>query len=87
MSFTDQRNGRHYLPWRAIAALERVVIDEGLLNRMELSVRGEAFNRRDLRAIRRGGEDKATIHASTIQMDRAGAAFTEVAALLGPCQV
>ena len=34
-----QADGRHDLPGRAVAALEGVVIDEGLLHRMQLAVR------------------------------------------------
>jgi hypothetical protein len=63
------------------------VIDEGLLNRMELAVRGETFDRRYLCAIGRRGEDKATVHAPPIQMDSTGAAFTEITAFLYASQL
>ncbi len=43
---------RHDLPGRAVAALEGVVIDEGLLHRMQLAVAaGEAFDGGDLPAF------------------------------------
>src|SRR5207237_523798 len=43
----EQRDGRHDLSGRAVAALQAVVIDEGLLHRMESIGVGEAFDRRD----------------------------------------
>ena len=51
MAFVDAGDRRHDLPGRAVAALEGVVIDEGLLHRMQLAVLRETFDRRDHFAI------------------------------------
>src|SRR5690349_5301074 len=41
----DQTNGRTNLPWRAVAALKRVVLEERLLEWMKHAVLSEPFNR------------------------------------------
>ena len=55
MPFTYQRDGRHHLAGCAEAALEGIVIDEGLLNRVESAVLGKTLDGRDIHAIGRGG--------------------------------
>ena len=54
----EERDGRHHEAGRAVAALERVLLVEGLLDGMQLVVRGEALDRRHLacrRPARRAG--------------------------------
>jgi hypothetical protein len=87
MPFTYQRDGRHHLAGCAEAALKGIVIDEGLLNRMEFAVLGKTLDRRHLRAFGRRGKNHTTVHASSVQMHSAGAAFTEIAAFLGARQL
>src|SRR6476646_4563332 len=83
MSFTQQRHGGHHLAGRAEAALECILVDEGLLNRMESAVVGKTLDRRHLRTLRRRRKNHAPVHTSAVQMDSTGAAFTEIAAFLG----
>src|SRR5262249_27801465 len=84
MTFVHAGNRRHDLPRRAVAALERVVVDEGLLHRMQLAVRaGEAFDRGDALSLRGSRKRQAGKHAAAIEQHRAGAALTVIAALLG----
>src|SRR5215510_3884191 len=45
MSFAYAGDRRHDLSWRAVAALECIVVDEGLLHRMRFAGhRGETFD-------------------------------------------
>src|SRR5438067_1182059 len=84
MPLPDAGNRREDLARRAIAALERVLIDERLLHRMELAVdAGEAFDRDD-RAAHRYGERHARQHTLLADMDGTCAALAVIAALLGP---
>ena len=49
------------LPRRAVAALERVMVDERLLQRMQRAVGRETLDRGDLRAIVHDGKRQARI--------------------------
>jgi hypothetical protein len=51
MAFVDQALGRAYLSGGAVATLEGVVIDEGLLERVQDAATREPFDRRYRRAI------------------------------------
>ena len=87
VAFLDAGDRRHDLAGRAVAALEGVVIDEGLLHRMQRAVRlGEAFDGGDLLALDARGERQARQHAAAVDQHRAGAALAMVAALLGAGQ-
>ena len=59
---------------------------EGLLHRMELAVRCEPLDRRDLEAVRLNGEHRARLHGLAVDEHRAGAARRRVAADLRPGQ-
>ena len=52
------------MPGRAVAALEGVVLVERLLHRVQLAVRGQALDRRDLVAVGLHGEHRARLHAA-----------------------
>jgi len=82
----QQRDGGHHLARRAEAALERIVIDESLLDRMEFAVLSETLDRRYLHTLGGRGENHTSVHAPSVQMHRARAALAEVTALLGPRQ-
>ena len=60
------------------------MVDGGLLNRVKRVAFRDTLDRRHLAPIDRGGKHHAGIHAPAVEMDGAGAAFAEVAALLGP---
>ena len=55
----DQPDGRADLAWRAVAALERVVFDEGLLYRVECAIAGQALDRGHAGTILHDGERQA----------------------------
>src|SRR3954449_1540703 len=60
VALLDAAGGRHDLARRAIAALEGVIIDEGLLQRMQGAVFGcQAFDGGDLAALMHDGEAEA----------------------------
>ncbi len=82
----QQAGGGHDHPRGAVAALEAMVVPEGLLDRMELAVRGHALDRGDLRAVGLHGQDRARLHGLAVQVDRAGAAVGRVAAHVGAGQ-
>ena len=78
---------RHDLARRAVAALQGVVVDEGLLHRMQRAVGGDrpsivvTSRPSAWTARRQAGHD-----APAVEMHRAGAALAVVAALLGAGQ-
>ena len=78
----QETRGRHDLPRRAVAALERVVLDERFLQRVELAFFREPLDRRDLRAVMHQREREAREHALPTDHDGACAALTVIAALL-----
>ncbi len=51
LAFGDQASRRADLARRAVAALERVVVDERLLQRMQRAVRRQALDRGDAGAV------------------------------------
>src|ERR1700730_12779018 len=60
VSLLHARDRRYDLPRRAIATLERVVIDKGLLHRVERPVRlRQAFNRGDVSTVDRSSQSQA----------------------------
>ena len=87
LAFGDQAGGRADLARRAVAALEGVVVDEGLLQRMQRAVRRQAFDGGDLRAVLHHRQREAGIDAPAVDQHRAGAALAVVAALLGAGEV
>src|SRR5947208_2116084 len=82
----QQADGGQHHPWRAVAALEPVLLVEGLLHRMQLAVRGESFDRRQLLPVRLDCEQRAGLHGLAVQEDRAGAAGGRVAPDVRPRQ-
>lgn len=72
---------------RAVAALERIMIDERLLQRLQRSIRREAFDRRDRGTIGHDRKREAGIDAPPIHQDCARAALPVIAALLCASQV
>ena len=86
VALLDQLDRGHDLPGRAVAALERVVLDERALHRVQLVAVGEPFDRRDRVALGGERERQAGEHAAPVDPDRARAAGALVAALLGPGQ-
>ena len=83
MTFAYQADGRTDLAGRAIAALERVMVDESLLDRMKRTHLAKPFDRNDVRSIKCHCELQAGIDPLSIDEDRARTALTVIAAFLG----
>src|SRR5262245_40868411 len=79
----QQRHRAHDLARRAVAALERVLGDEGGLHGMQRLAAGQPLDGRDGRALRHDRQRQAGVHAAAADQNRAGAALPVVAALLG----
>src|SRR5437764_6274280 len=62
--FAKERDRGHNLSGGAVAALESVMIDEGLLHRMETIVLGKSFDRGDRAILKGGGKREARQHAA-----------------------
>jgi hypothetical protein len=82
----EQRMGRGDEARRAEATLQGVVLAEGLLQRRQIVIVGQAFDRDDLRTFRLHGEDQAGAHRGTIHQHGAGAANAMLAADVGAGQ-
>src|ERR671925_84850 len=67
----EELDAGHDHPRRAEAALEGVTLPERLLQRMQLSVAREPFDRRDLAAVGLDGEHGARLHRKAVEVDRA----------------
>src|ERR1700719_579364 len=66
---------------RAEAALHAVILMKGLLQRMQLvGARCDAFDGEKVVAVRLDGEHQARPHRTAVHQDRAGAAYTVLAA-------
>ena len=71
----EQARGGHDHAGCAVAALQAMVLHEGLLHRVQRAVGvGHAFDGLDLLAIGLHRKDGAALHSLTIEMDGAGAA-------------
>ncbi len=79
----QQTYGRHDLPRRAVAALERIPVDKRLLHRMQPAILGNPLDRGDGPAACHHRQHQAGIDPLALQQHRAGAALAEVAATLG----
>src|SRR5215469_14220467 len=75
----EYRFAGHHKPRGAEAALRRIVVDEGLLNRVQLAFLRQRFNREDLAALGLNRQHRAGIHWAVVEHHRAGAAFALVA--------
>ena len=85
MAFPDAGHSGYDLAGRAIPALKRILVDEGLLNGMKRALRsGKSFDRRDLGSLQDAASVMQALTRSTIDQDRAGSARALVAALLCP---
>src|SRR5262245_55377199 len=83
----DELLGRHDHAVAAVAALRRLLLDEGALQRVRLVDRAEPLERRDL--ARRDGADRRHAGAYRLAVDqhRAGAALRQAAAILGAVEL
>src|SRR2546421_724852 len=77
----DRRDRRHDLAGCAETALERVLVDERLLHRVQSILCGQSVHRGD-RLPHRGGQGQAGQHRPAADVHGAGSALTAVAAFL-----
>jgi hypothetical protein len=75
----EQRLARHQHPGGAVAALQRVVLDEGPLQARGLAVRGQALDGGDLAVLDVVGERHAARARDAVDEHRAGPAGAAVA--------
>src|ERR1041384_6097841 len=80
----EQRDRAHDLTRRAEPALERVVLDERGLHRMQLVAAREPLDRRDLRALGGDRQRQAGIDRLAVAQHGARTALAMIAALAGP---
>src|SRR6266567_9339856 len=79
----EQLLGAHDHAIDAIAALRRLLLDEGALQRMGFLGGAEAFDRGDVDFADRADRGHARAHRTPADEDRAGAALGKPAAELG----
>jgi hypothetical protein len=72
--------GGHDHPRRAVAALQAVVVPEGLLERVQLVAVGHALDGLDLGAVGLDGKHRAALHRVAVDVHRARAAVGGVTA-------
>src|SRR3954469_8156888 len=82
----EQPGRLHDHPGRTEAALEAVLIPEGLLERVEVGAVRHTFDGLDLMPVRLDGEHRAGLGTDAVEMDRARAAVARVAADVRPGQ-
>src|SRR5262245_28656730 len=76
----QEGDASHHHARRAVSALEPVLLPETLLNRMELPILFEPFDRHDLGAVCLDGKHGARLHGFFVENHRTGAAVRRVAA-------
>ena len=77
-----QCDGRHDLAGGAVSALVPIMSDKGGLHRMQCARRAQALDGGDFFAVVHQRQAEARVHAPAIDMHRAGAALTVIAAFL-----
>src|SRR6185436_13004139 len=82
----EERAGGHQHARRAEAALQRVLLGEGFLHRVQLAALLQALDGVDAAAVGLHGEHRARLHRLAVELDRAHAAMRRVAADVGAGQ-
>src|SRR5258705_5450563 len=82
-----QRDGTEQEAGRAVPALERVRIAEGLLYRVQLPPAREAFDGRDRSTLGLGREHEARFHRLAVEEDSTGAAHALLASNVGAVEL
>src|SRR5262245_48701920 len=87
MTLMHARDGRQDLTGRAVAALERIVVDESLLHRVQCAVGlGQALDRRNISPFGHHREVQARQHPPVVYEHCAGAALAVITTLFGSCE-
>ena len=79
VAFGDTGDGGHDLFRGTVPALEGVVTDEGVLDRVQRSVSAQTLYRSDRPPVDLGGECQTSENPPAVNVNRAGAALTLVA--------
>src|SRR2546428_1443787 len=82
LAFLEQGDRRKDLSRRAVAALERVLAQEGFLHRVQLSALDQPFDGGDAGALELRDQLQAGVHPLSVDDHGAGAALSHVASLL-----
>ena len=83
----EQRLRSHQESGRAVAALRGAEVGEGLLQRVEPAVRHQAFDGEDVASIALDAEDQAGEDRLSIEQNRTGSAFSQLAAVLRAAEI
>src|SRR2546421_11783906 len=88
VAFLDAADAGHDLAGGAVAALERVLVDERPLQRMQFVVipRGQPLDGGDVGTLQAHRQCEARVDPLTVDQNRAGPAGPGIAALLGSGQ-
>src|SRR5438552_385530 len=78
VAFLHARDRRHDLSGRAVAALEGILVDKGLLHRMQFVALRQSLDGENLLALGGQRQRKARDHAPPVDQYRAGAALPVV---------
>ena len=87
MPFGDARDTGEDLPWRAVAALKCVVLDEGRLQWVQHITARDALNGGNARSVVHDRQSQTRIDPPAIEQHGACATCTLIAALLCPGQL
>src|SRR4029078_10141626 len=87
MSFGDARDAGDDLPWRAVAALKCVVLDERRLQRVQHITARDALNGGNALSVVHDRQSQTRIDPPAIEQHGACATCTLIAALLCPGQL
>jgi hypothetical protein len=82
----EQRRRRHDHAGLAVAALRHVMIEPSLLHPVQGAVLSQPFNRGDLLALGCAHRQRARAHRRPVDVNGAGAALRDAAAILGAGQ-
>ena len=82
----QQRLGAHHHAGDAVAALRRLLVDEGTLHQARRVGRAQSLDGADLPARQRGDRHQAGEHGMAVQLHGAGSALAQAAAELGAVQ-
>ncbi len=83
----EQCDRAHDLAAGAVAALVSVVFHKSSLHSVQIARLSKAFDGGDLVAFVHHGKRKAAVHAAAVDVNRAGAALSVIAAFLGAGKV
>src|ERR1700730_13117952 len=85
--FVEEGCRRHDLAGCAVSALEGIVLDESVLDRMENPVPLQSFDRDDVVALMHDRESETRENPAAVDVDGACAALAVIAALLGSAEL